>query len=134
MKKAMLEHVNITVDDPSKTAERLCTLFGWRIRWQGDAIHAGHTVHVGAEDSYIALYRHPEKFAGNADSYETRGGLNHIGVVVDDLDDLADVEAKVRYMGYEPHSHADYEPGRRFYFHDEDGVEFEVVTYGQGQG
>ncbi|MGJ8556368.1 MAG: VOC family protein, partial [Sulfitobacter geojensis] len=26
-------------------------------------------------------------------------------------------------------NHADYEPGRRFYFHDTDGVEFEVVQY-----
>ncbi len=126
MSEVLLEHVNITVDDPSKTAERLCSLFGWRIRWQGDAIHGGRTVHVGAKASYIALYCHAEKIAGSADSYRTRGGLNHIGVLVDDL---GEVEARVRRMGYEPHSHADYEPGRRFYFHDEDGVEFEVVSY-----
>lgn len=126
MTEVTLEHVNITVDDPSKTAERLCSLFDWRIRWQGDAIHAGRSVHVGAEGSYIALYRHPENLAGNADSYGTRGGLNHVGVVVDDLDD---VEARVREMGYEPHSHADYEPGRRFYFRDDDEIEFEVVSY-----
>ncbi len=31
--------------------------------------------------------------------------------------------------GSQTHSHADYEPGRRFYFHDEDGIEFEVVSY-----
>jgi glyoxylase I family protein len=23
----------------------------------------------------------------------------------------------------------DYEPGRRFYYNDEDGIEFEVVSY-----
>ena len=33
-------------------------------------------------------------------------------------------------MGYEPCNHADYDPGRRFYFDDEDGIEFEVVSYG----
>lgn len=128
MADVMLEHVNITVGEPMKTAERLCALFGWRIRWQGDAINGGHTVHVGADDSYIALYRHPKAVADKADSYTTKGGLNHVGVVVDDLEDA---EAKVRRMGYRPHSHADYEPGRRFYFHDEDGLEFEVVSYAQ---
>ena len=126
MANAMLEHVNVTVSDLAKTAERLSLLFGWRIRWQGEAIHGGQSVHVGADDSYVALYRRPEKLADNADSYRTRGGLNHIGVVVDDLDDL---EVKVRQLGYEPHSHADYEPGHRFYFHDEDQIEFEVVSY-----
>lgn len=44
------------------------------------------------------------------------GGLNHIGVVVDALDA---VEAKLRARVYETHSHshAEYEPGRRFQFH-----------------
>ncbi len=126
MSEATLEHVNITVSDPLKTAERLCALFGWRIRWRGDAIHTGHSIHVGAEGSYVAVYRHPQDLADNVDSYRTRAGLNHIGVVVDDLDD---VEARVRAMGYEPHSHADYEPGRRFYFRDDDEIEFEVVSY-----
>ena len=59
-------------------------------------------------------------------SYTTTGGLNHVGIVVDDLDTA---EQRVSAAGYEPHSHADYEPGRRFYFHDDDGIEFEVVSY-----
>ena len=46
------------------------------------------------------------------------------------VDDLDAVEAKVKAMGYEPCNHADYDPGRRFYFDDEDGIEFEVVSYG----
>ena len=31
--------------------------------------------------------------------------------------------------GLEPFGHDDYEPGRRFYFFDWDGIEFEVVSY-----
>ena len=31
--------------------------------------------------------------------------------------------------GLTPFSHGDYEPGRRFYFLDPDGVEYEVVSY-----
>ncbi len=59
-------------------------------------------------------------------NYDTAGGLNHIGVVVDDL---KAAEARVVAEGFEPHSHADYEPGHRFYFDDADGIEFEVVSY-----
>jgi len=126
MAQAILEHVNVTVSDPIKTAHRLCNLFGWHIRWQGDAIHGGSTVHVGSDDSYIAVYTRGTPADKNADSYSLRGGLNHIGVVVDDLDAI---EAKVLDAGYETHSHADYEPGRRFYFRDDDDIEFEVVSY-----
>lgn len=124
-----LEHVNVTVKDPKATAALLKDLFGWKTRWDGTAINGGYTVHVGGEDSYLALYTGPkagedQKEADN--SYLTRGGLNHIGVVVDDLNA---VEAAVVAKGYTPHSHADYEPGRRFYFHEENGVEIEVICY-----
>ena len=127
---AQLEHVNITVSDPQKTAQMLIDLFGWHIRWEGSAMAgAGYTVHVGTDDSYVAVYSgsKPDQIVPRQDaSYMTRGGLNHIGVVVDDLDA---VEAKVVAMGLTPKSHADYEPGRRFYFDDPDGVEIEVISY-----
>lgn len=123
-----LEHVNVTVSDPKVTAEMLSTLFGWHVRWEGKAINGGYTVHVGTDESYVAVYSGPgEQLVPKGDaSYSTRGGLNHIGVVVDDLDA---VEAQVMAMGMTPVNHADYEPGRRFYFHDRDGVEIEVVSY-----
>ena len=31
--------------------------------------------------------------------------------------------------GLTPFSHGDYEPGRRFYFFDPDGIEYEVISY-----
>lgn len=54
------------------------------------------------------------------------GGLNHVGVVVADLDAT---EARVKAQGFATHSHADYEPGRRFYFNDDAGIEYEVIQY-----
>lgn len=127
MTTATLEHVNFTVSDPQATAKRLCDLFGWHIRWQGAAIHGGKTVHVGNDANYLAIYSTGNsKMQEPGKSYQTRGGLNHIGVVVEDLDAI---EAKVKAAGYTPHSHANYEPGRRFYFNDDDGIEFEVVSY-----
>lgn len=121
-----LEHVNVTVSDPDKTAKNLCDLFGWQIRWKGPSIHGGTTIHVGADASYLAIYSMEKMKKGRDDTYSTVGGLNHIAVVVDDLDLI---EKKVAAAGFEAHSHADYEPGRRFYFLDTDGLEFEVVSY-----
>lgn len=121
-----LEHVNITVTDPKATAEMLGDLFGWRVRWEGSAINNGFTMHVGTDDAYVAIYTPPGDATAGPSSYETRGGLNHVGVVVDDLDAT---EARVKARGLVPEKHADYEPGRRFYFRDGDGIEWEVVSY-----
>ena len=126
LSNATLEHVNVTVTDPQQTAEMICRLFGWRIRWRGTAIHGGHTVHVGSDDAYLAVYASGKPAKDGGPSYHAKGGLNHIGIVVDDLDAT---EARVKQAGLTPHSHSDYEPGRRFYFHDTDGIEFEVVSY-----
>ena len=125
--KTQLEHINITVEDPKAKAEKLSKLFGWEIRWEGSALGNGFTVHVGTDTQYLAIYSGtPGEKQKPTNSYATLGGLNHIGIVVDDLDKA---EAEVKAAGYEPHSHADYEPGKRFYFHDEDGIEFELVSY-----
>ncbi|MEM7270661.1 MAG: VOC family protein [Pseudomonadota bacterium] len=125
---AVLEHLNVTVADSKATAAWLGDVFGWRVRWEGDSIHGGYSMHVGEDDSYIALYTPPNSPSANGarDNYFRQNGLNHIGVTVEDLDATED---KVKAAGFEPGSHADYEPGRRFYFHDTDGVEWEVVSY-----
>ena len=127
MAAGILEHANFSVSDPQKTADFLCTLFDWRIRWSGDAIHGGHTIHVGGQDSYLAIYAQAEMRNAAPNDYKTVGAMNHIGVVVDDLEA---VEARVLAAGFQTTNHGDYEPGRRFYFHDHDGIEFEVVSYG----
>ena len=131
MAEAILEHVNVTVADPKATAANLCHLFDWRIRWEGDSKDEGYSVHVGGRASYLALYapaRTPDAEVTSRDgsSYRTNGGLNHIAVTVDDIDAM---EARTKAAGYEPRAHGDYEPGLRFYFYNEDGIEFEIVSY-----
>lgn len=123
---AQLEHANITVTDPQATAAWMAQIFGWRIRWQGDAIAGGHTIHIGTDSSYVALYAPKTTPATGTSSYDTTGALNHFGVTVDDLDAA---ETLVKAQGFTPVNHADYEPGRRFYFRDHDGVEYELVQY-----
>jgi len=126
---AQLEHANVTVADPQALAALLGDLFGWKIRWEGAALDGiGYTVHVGTDDTYLALYtgnaRKPVQPEGT--TYNRVAGLNHIGIVVDDLDAA---EARVRSLGLIPNSHADYEPGRRFYFDTPHQIEIEVISY-----
>ena len=127
MTAAQLEHVNLTVADPEATAARLGRMFGWEVRWQGPAIMGGYSVHVGTADSYLAIYNPGNLDGSRARRYTQLGGLNHVGVTVADL---AAAAKRVEAEGYTPRDHADYEPGRRFYFTDEaDGIEYEVVCY-----
>jgi catechol 2,3-dioxygenase-like lactoylglutathione lyase family enzyme len=123
---ARLEHVNVTVADPDRTAEVLCELFGWKVRWAGRAMETGRTVHVGDDTSYVALFTYGDSDEGRQESYRTRGGLNHLAVVVDDIEDT---EARVKAAGFAPGEVYDYEPGRRFYFRETNGIEIEVVSY-----
>ena len=124
---ARLEHANITVGDAKKTAAWLGRVFGWSIRWEGPAMSGnGFSIHVGGEDNYLAIYQPLKTTAGAPSSYSKRGELNHIGLVVDNL---SEIEKAVRAEGYEPHSHQDYEPGERFYFSDENEIEYEIVAY-----
>ena len=120
-----IEHVNLTVRNPALTAGLLQQLFGWHIRWSGAARDGGHTVHVGSDGQYMALY--PGRDVAYSDEDFAKGRpLNHVGVEVDDLDET---EARVVAAGLVPFSHGDYAPGRRFYFLDPDGIEYEVVSY-----
>ncbi|RZK01087.1 MAG: VOC family protein [Novosphingobium sp.] len=131
MPNGHIEHANLTVSDPQRSAELLEQLCGWHERWRGASALDGWSLHVGNDSSYIALYS--GHFGGSADNrYEGaprfRKGqpLNHVGLVVDDL---AAAEAVVIEAGLEPFGHDDYDPGRRFYFFDWDGIEFELVCY-----
>lgn len=125
MRSSQLEHVNVTVADPGQSAKLMEALFGWQVRWQGPALNGGHTIHVGSDSQYLALYA-PRVAAGQATDFAKGRPLNHIGVEVDDLDAA---EARVVAAGLRPFSHGDYEPGRRFYFLDPNGIEYEVVSY-----
>ena len=122
MASSWLEHVNLTVSDPDRSSILLQDLCGWHERWRGPSQLGGRTIHVGSARDYIALYTH-DRAAG---PYPKGAPLNHVALVVDDLDEA---ERTVLAAGLEPFNHGDYEPGRRFYFFDWDGIEFEMVSY-----
>lgn len=121
-----LEHVNVTVSDARATAGWLQQVFGWHIRWEGASKAGGYSIHVGSDDHYVVAYQAPSLNEMTGADYNSVGWLNHIGVVVDDL---PSTEQRVKGAGFAPYNHGDYEPGRRFYFNDADGIEWEVVSY-----
>ncbi|MFN2100228.1 VOC family protein [Altererythrobacter sp. MF3-039] len=122
MPKGQIEHANITVTNPERSAKLFEEMCDWQERWRGPSQMGGETIHVGDDTTYLAIYTN-EKAKGG---YSKGVPLNHIGLLVDDLDGA---EAIVVKHGLEPFGHDDYEPGRRFYFFDWDGIEFEVVSY-----
>jgi catechol 2,3-dioxygenase-like lactoylglutathione lyase family enzyme len=124
MAQPRIEHVNVTVSDSERAALLIEKVFGWKRRWQGPARAGGFTIHIGTDAQYLALYSVPA--AGGLGGSGTGQPLNHIAVEVDDLDAI---EARVLEAGLTPFNHGSYDPGRRFYFLDPDGIEFEVVSY-----
>jgi len=117
--------VNVTVSDPDRAAKLMQDLFGWSIRWRGPARDGGHTIHVGTGSDYLALYTGKD-IAYTDDDFAKGRPLNHVGIEVDDLEA---VEARAVAAGLVPFNHGDYDPGRRFYLLDPDGIEYEVVSY-----
>ena len=122
MPQGTMEHANLTVSDIERSSDLFQKLLGWRERWRGEAMNGGETIHVGNERCYLALYSDRKAH----DRFAKGAPLNHVGFIVDDLEAA---ERVVIEAGLEPFNHADYEPGRRFYFFDWDGIEFEMVSY-----
>jgi catechol 2,3-dioxygenase-like lactoylglutathione lyase family enzyme len=125
MSAPRIEHVNVTVANPERSSALMEALFDWHIRWRGPSQNGGFTSHVGSDEAYVALHA-AGGTAQPAAAFAKGRPLNHIGVEVDDLDAT---EARVIAAGLKPFNHADYEPGRRFYFLDPDGIEYEIVSY-----
>jgi len=125
MASPRIEHVNVTVSDPDRAAKLMQDLFGWSIRWRGPARDGGHTIHVGTGSDYLALYTGKD-IAYTDDDFAKGRPLNHVGIEVDDLEAF---EARAVAAGLVPFNHGDYDPGRRFYLLDPDGIEYEVVSY-----
>lgn len=119
---ASLEHVNLTVTDLDRCVKFFQELCGWHVRWRGAAMMGGETVHIGTDTAYLAIYTNPAASGGHGKGRP----LNHIGLLVDDLSAAEEV---VTRFGFKTWGHEDYEPGRRFYFYDWDGIEYEVVSY-----
>lgn len=119
-----IEHANITVTNVNASVAFYQKLFGARVRWQGSTSNGNRAAHIGVEDTYLALFEADN--AGKASVGYRTVGFNHLGFQVDDLEAY---KAQLNAMGVELKGEEDYDPGRRLYFYDPDGVEIELVEY-----
>ena len=123
MTQARIEHVNLTVSDLDRSIALFEKLCGWKVRIRDQHGVRGEFAHVGADDTYLALWADGGDYSGQ----QKGKPMNHVGIEVNDLDAA---ERAVLDTGLKTFSHGQYDPGpRSFYFFDWDGIEFEVVSY-----
>ncbi len=121
-----VEHANITVSDLDGAVRFLqCALPELVVRGHGEA-HGRRWLHIGTDDTYIALEQPPELGTTRRHPYADPG-VNHVGFAVDDVDAVAE---RLRVAGYQEGIGAETHPHRRrLYFYDGDGNEWEFVEY-----
>ncbi len=122
-----LEHANLTVQDVDRSTAFYRAVLGFEVRWQGSARDFDgpvRAVHIGTDDTYLALFESQKE--GRAPADYDAPGLNHIGFQVDSVDTY---RARLAELDIEVHLEGDYDPGRRIYFYDPDGIEVELVEY-----
>ncbi len=119
-----LEHANVTVKDLDQSIDFYSRLLDFEVRWRGNTSGGHRAAHVGSDRFYLALFEASQ--AGEVDHDYEAPGLNHVGFVVDDLDDK---RARLADLGFETHLEGDYEPGRRLYFFDPSGLKVELVEF-----
>ncbi len=122
-----MEHANLAVRDIDATAHFLQAAFPeFKVRREGSN-GDGRWMHIGTDDTYIALN---EALAESAESwvpYAGKPGVNHLGYEVDDADALRD---RMRAAGYKDSTVPNNHPYRkRVYFYDPDGNDWEFVQY-----
>jgi catechol 2,3-dioxygenase-like lactoylglutathione lyase family enzyme len=123
-----LEHANVAVRDVDTMIRFVQTAFpDFRVRREGRTWQGWRWVHVGTEDTYLALNEAPVEPAEHWVPYAGRPGLNHLGYEVDDV--LA-LRRRMSEAGYRDSTVPNEHPHRkRVYFHDPEGNDWEFVEY-----
>ena len=123
-----LEHANLIVRDVDGTIRFLQTAFpDFRIRAEGKGFGGARWVHIGIDDTYIALNEATREPAEAWVPYGGRPGTNHLGYEVDDVDA---VFSRLKASGYKDSTVPNAHPMRkRIYFYDAEGNDWEFVQY-----
>jgi catechol 2,3-dioxygenase-like lactoylglutathione lyase family enzyme len=120
-----LEHANITVNDLKKATHFFQTAFP-HFKIRGGGIENKEWIHLGDDVTYLALNQAMDlgkKFEKNY----SKIGVNHIGFVVDDVEEITN---RLLKAGYERDYPKEVEKFRiRDYFADADGNQYEFVQY-----
>lgn len=120
-----LEHANITVKDLQEGIKFFQTAFPhFKIRGGGNEMR--EWVHLGDDNTYIAINQALQNDVKADNSYD-RIGINHLGFVVQDVEEIAN---NLLSNGYKRDYPKQVEQFRiRDYFADADGNQYEFVQY-----
>ncbi|WP_430965407.1 VOC family protein [Spongiimicrobium sp. 2-473A-2-J] len=120
-----LEHANITVNDLQEAIKFFQTAFPhFKIRGGGN--NEREWVHIGDDNTYIALNQAKQSDLGVSKNYDSVG-INHLGFVVADVEEIAN---NLLSRGYKRDFPKQVERFRiRDYFADKDGNQYEFVQY-----
>ncbi len=123
-----LEHANICVKEFDQMIKFLTTLFPeFRIRGGGVSKKGTKWVHVGNDDTYIALQQSDSDRDMIWKPYSGAPGVNHLAFEVDNVDLLRE---KLLAAGYSESTVPNKHPFRkRVYFYDPEGNDWEFIQY-----
>ncbi len=123
-----LEHANICVHDIDGVIGFLQTAFpDFRIRHDTTDADGNRWVHVGTDETYIALNPTNADAQQLGKPYTGRPGLNHLAYEVDDVGALRD---RLLSAGFTESTPPNEHPHRiRVYFFDPEGNDWEFVEY-----
>ncbi len=123
-----LEHANISVKDIDGMIRFLQTAFhSFRIRRDETDTDGSRWVHIGTDDTYIALNQATEDPEEAWTPYRGKPGINHLGFEVDDAEAI---RLRLKEAGYRDSTYPNAHPHRRrVYFYDAEGNDWEFVQY-----
>ena len=123
-----LEHANLCVRDIDGMIRFIQTAFrGFRIRFDGPGSDGVRWVHVGTDETYLALNQATVQPDRQWTPYAGFPGVNHLAYEVDDVEALRE---RLTSAGYEDSTVPNAHPYRkRVYFHDLEGNDWEFVQY-----
>ena len=123
-----LEHANITVHDIDEAMRFLQTAFPhFAIRGQGKSGDR-RWLHIGTDTTYVALNDASSVSKNKTPHKDYDGvGINHIGFVVENVNDIARRLEEKGYQASYPRTEEKYRT--RIYYYDGSGIEYEFVEY-----
>ena len=123
-----LEHANLAVRDINATMRFLQAAFPtFAIRFDGKDPRGRRWVHIGTDDTYIALTQSTVEPERRWTPYTGVPGVNHLAYEVDDVEA---VRERLKSAGYQDSTVPNNHPYRkRVYFYDRDGNDWEFVQY-----
>lgn len=120
-----LEHANISVNNIDKAQHFFQTAFP-HFKVRGGGNETREWIHLGDEDTYIAITQAEKEEAKHEKNY-SKTGINHIGFVVNDVAQIAHRLLTENYKRSYPKQVEKFRI--RDYFYDAEGNEYEFVEY-----